>query len=257
MDRPREDLDSLLENWPYRHGEVSARRACGHDGRPVLQLRIDMGLLQLEVTGRPDGMRPDGHETYLDALRSQCLESDEPFELDPDQCMEIDREFVQYYHRRIAWLALREFDMVVADANHTIELMDFTGLHSPDHDWVEDHEQYRPFVLFHRTQAETLAALQKTDPEQAILKIDQGVADLNEVLAEYSEPTLHGDFVEGDSADFVERLEELRVSILEEYDLQTPLADQLADAIAQEQYELAAELRDRIANRTRQDLRQH
>ena len=46
--------------------------------------------------------------------------------------MEIDREFVQFFHRRVAWLALREFDRAVADADHTLALMDFSSLHAPD-----------------------------------------------------------------------------------------------------------------------------
>ena len=253
MDRPRRDLDALLSEWQYNHGEVSARRSVGRDGRPLLLLRIDMGVLQLEVEGRPDGSRPDGEDTYLAAMRSRLATDENAFELDSDHCIEIDREFVQYYHRRIAWLALREFDKVVADADHTLELMDFSALHAPDQDWIEEHEQYRPFVLFHRTQAAALAELQHSEPEAAVARIDDGIARLTETLAEYQSPKLEGDFADGDAADFVDRLDELRESIQVEYDLQTPLNEQLADAIAREQYELAAELRDRIATRSKQD----
>ncbi len=251
MSSKKQDLDSLLSDWPYTHGEVTARRSHGADGRPVLQLRIDLGVLQMEVTGRPDGTRPEGLDTYLEALRAEQALSGEGFELDDDRCTEIDREFVQYYHRRVAWLALREFDEVVADADHTLALMDFSSAFAPDDDWIEDHEQYRPFVLFHRTQASALAELQRTDPEGAVLAIDQGLTSLQESLADLS--ALIDDELGEDGFDFAERLNELRRSILSEYDLEASLAEQLADAIAQEQYELAAELRDRIATRKRRD----
>ena len=250
MNLPTPDFDSLLQGWSHVPGEVSARRANGSDGRPVLQLRVDLGVLQMEVEGRPDGAKPDGHQTYLDALRAEEADVGETFELDDDHCTEIDREFVQFYHRRVAWLALREFDNVVADADHTLALMDFSSAHAPNDDWIEEHEQYRPFVLFHRTQAAALAELQRTDPEAAVLVIDEGFKQLREALADLA--AMVGDDLEDDEAyDFSAKLEELRRSILVEYDLEAPLDEQLANAIAHEQYELAAEIRDRMARRTR------
>ncbi len=252
MNSPTPDFDSLLSGWNYVPGEVSARRASGADGRPVLQLRIDLGVLQMEVEGRPDGARPGGHDSYLDALRAEEAETGDGFELDDDACAEIDREFVQFYHRRVAWLALREFDRVVVDADHTLALMDFSSAHAPNDDWVEEHEQYRPFVLFHRTQAAALAELQRTDPEAAILLIDEGRKSLHEALADLA--VMVGDDLEDEEAyDFTTKLEELRHSILMEYSLEAPLDEQLANAIAHEKYELAAEIRDRIARRTRHD----
>lgn len=250
QDRKKQDLDSLLGDWVYSHGEVTARRARGSDGRPVLQLRIDLGVLQMEVAGRPDGSRPNGCETYLDALREEAEAVGETFELDDDRCTEVDREFVQYYHRRVAWLALREFDNVVADADHTLALMDFSSAHAPNDEWVEEHEQYRPFVLFHRTQAAALGELQRTDPEGAVLAIDEGLRALQEAMADLS-AIFEDELADDETFDFNERLGELRQSILQEYDLEDSLAEQLADAVAREQYELAAEIRDRINTRSR------
>lgn len=252
MKQKPQDLDSLLGDWSYSHGEVTARRAHGSDGRPVLQLRIDLGVLQMEVTDRPDGSRPEGCETYLEALRVESSVAGDDFELDDERCAEVDREFVQYYHRRVAWLALREFDKVVADADHTLALMDFSSAHAPSDEWVEEHEQYRPFVLFHRTQAAALGELQRTDPEGAVLAIDQGLRDLQEAMADLS-AIFEDELADEEGFDFNERLAELRNSILLEYDLEESLAEQLADAIAREQYELAAEIRDRIRTRPRRD----
>jgi hypothetical protein len=265
MKQPSQDLDSLLGEWPYTFGEVSARRAHGADGRPVLQLRVDLGVLQMEVAGRPDGVKPEGYETYHDFLLARSLAEGEAFQLSEERCGEIDREFVQYYHRRVAWLALREFREAVADADHTLALMDFCASNAPDEEWIDLHEQYRPFVLFHRTQAEALAELEAGDPEQAVAAIDAGIAVIERVLAELDEEDegeLDGEFDEAEIADdgdelgddeFIAKLRDLRGSILAEYELQGSLTSQLADAIAREQYELAAELRDRIARRHREE----
>ena len=55
----RRDLDDVIQGWPYdpEPGEHLAREVRARDGRKVLQVRIELGVLQLEVTGRPDGLR--------------------------------------------------------------------------------------------------------------------------------------------------------------------------------------------------------
>ena len=67
----RRDLDDVIQGWPYdpEPGEHLAREVRARDGRMVLQVRIELGVLQLEVGGRPDGLRPHGFMTYLDYLR--------------------------------------------------------------------------------------------------------------------------------------------------------------------------------------------
>lgn len=251
------EVDRLLQNWQYAPEEVAARRVQGVDGRDLLLLRIDLGLLQLEVEGRPDGFRPKGFATYYDRLISQALALGDRFTLNDHHCKEIDREFVQFYHRRVAWLALRAFDKAIADANHTLALMDFSTIHAPCDEWIELHEQYRPFVLFHRTQAETLKCLADSDPERGLLVLTEGISHLCQVLSDLaSYNSAAEDLVSGleraeledHQESFVIKLEELRRSIMAEYDLMSPLVDQLAAAIEGERYELAAELRDRITS---------
>ena len=243
-DRPQH-LDFLFEDWPYEFGEVSARIVPGADGRDVLQLRVEMGVLQMEVAGRPDGSRPGGYPTCSDWLQAKVVEEGEAFTLDERRCLEIDREFVQFFHRRVAWLALREFERAVADADHTLALMDFSSLHAPDVDWSEMHEQYRPFVLFHRTQAAALGMLESSGADAAVAEIDAGMKSIRDVLLLDEEA---GDV---DEDELLSKLAEMKAAVAEHYDLQPSLTQQLADAIAAEQYERAAQLRDQLGSRSR------
>jgi hypothetical protein len=237
----RKDIDDILADWPFEPGEVMARIVRGHDGRELLQMRVDMGLLQMEADGRPDGARPEGAETYFDYLLSLVIHEGDDFQLTEDQCSEADREFVQFYHRRICWLSLRKFRRAVKDADHTLAFMDFVKRHSPDEQWTLSHEQYRPFVLFHRVQAVALAELEEHGPEQAINEIRLGLERFRTIFAEYDAEEKF------DEDELVRRLTELQDSLREHYRVGRTLDEQLAEAVASEQYELAAQLRDEIA----------
>ena len=48
-------LDDLLTGWEFNPSTLNVRLVKGKDGRDVIQMRVDMGILQLETTGRPDG----------------------------------------------------------------------------------------------------------------------------------------------------------------------------------------------------------
>ncbi len=241
----RQDIDFLLKNWAYEPGEVNARLVKAADGREVLQMRVEMGVLQLEVAKRPDGERPGGAETYFDFLLGAAIHEGDAFVLSEEQCQEADREFIQYYHRRVCWLSLREFHRAVRDADHSLAFMDFVKKCSPDEDWTLSHEQYRPFILFHRTQAAALSLLEDSKPEAAIEEINQG---LNRMRAFFEEYEVDEQF---DEDEMVQRLRELKESLREHYRVGRTLNERLADAIAAEEYEVAARLRDEIAKKRR------
>ena len=241
--RKSKDVDRILKDWPYQPGELCVRVIAGADGRELVQMRIEMGLLQMEVNNRPDGARPGGADSYFDYLLALAIHAGDTFTLSEEQCSEVDREFLQFYHRRICWLQLREFRRAVRDADHSLALMDFVKTCSPNEEWTQSHEQYRGFILFHRTQAAALAVLEGGGPEQAIEELNKGLARIRAVFEQH-------DTQEGfDEDDMVVRLGELKESLREHYKIGRTLGERLADAVAAEEYELAAQLRDEMARR--------
>jgi hypothetical protein len=239
MATPR-DIDSLLKQWTFQPGEVNARLIKARTGREVLQMRVDMGVLQMETDLRPDGQRPNGAETYYDYLVGEAIREGDSFRLSKEQCAEADREFVQYYHRRLCWLSLREYRRAARDADHSLAFMDFVRTHSPDEEWTLSHEQYRPFVLFHRVQAGALAALEEGGPEAAIGEINAGLGRFRDLFARYDAEEQFAD------DELVRRLHEMRESVRRRYEIGPTLDEQLAEAVRAENYELAAKIRDRI-----------
>ena len=235
------DIDELLRQWPFDPFAINVRMLELRK-RQVLQMRVDMGVLQLETQGRPDGMTPHGATTYYDFLKAKSIEEDQ-FQLDEQNCVEIDREFVQFYHRRVCWLQLKKFRNAVADADHTLGLMDFCRRHSPDEDWTNNHEQYRPFVIYHRTQAAALSWLEgdeEVDTDRAIEEVNAGLETLRELYVHYDAEE------QFDEDDLVVRLIEFREGVREQYEIGMTLREQLEKAIEDEDYEKAAELRDQL-----------
>jgi len=236
------NISDILQDWDYDSQSIRARIVAGQDGEAdVLQMRVEMGLIQMAVDGRPDGIRPEGFATYLDYLLQEEISHGNEWDLNDEQCMEVDREFMQFYQRRISWLSIKEYQQVVRDADHTLALMDFCKRHSPEDGWTIVHEQYRPFVLFHRTQAAAYHQLNESTPQAAIECINDG---LNTIRSIFESHDLEEHF---DEDELVSQLRDIRESLRDEYSVGKTLHEQLADAIASEQYERAAEIRDQLS----------
>lgn len=253
-----DDIRHLLDEWPYQdNDELMVRRVHGPNGELRLQVRLELGLLELHVTGRPDGQRPYGHATLLDYYRGrvrdeQRAESDEPFTIVHDDCLELQRESMQFYHRRLSFLKIGEFAAAAADAEHNLAIMDLLRDRADDRaDWLAS-EQFRPFVLSHWTRARMLEALSQGDSGGAIQAVEDGIATIEKLYRdEYQRP----DQVEH-SEELVE-LRRIRQALLTQdlpalqrtEDEEERLERELREAIAAEDFERAARLRDALRAR--------
>ena len=88
-----------------------------------------------------------------------------------------------------------------------------------------------------------LAVLEKSGPETAIEEINNGLEEMRKIfVAAEAEEQFEAD-------ELVVQLRELKESLRTEYKVGPTLAEQLAEAVAAEEYERAARLRDEIARR--------
>jgi hypothetical protein len=238
-----QDIDNALRGWEYKPGVIQARLVKAADGREVIQMRVDLGVLQIEKGSRPDGARPHGFPTYFAYLRDQARRAEKagkPLVLSDEQCLEADREFVAFYHRRVCWLALGIYDRAIADADHTLAFMSFVRDHSPGEEYTQAHEQYRGFVLFQRTQARAYLEVEEKRPEAAINALRTGLDQLRSFFAE------HGAEEQMEDNAMVQHLEQFEASLRKKYAIAATLQEQLDRAVADEDYEKAARLRDEL-----------
>ena len=244
----RRDIDEAMHGWPSNSepGDVVAREIAARDGRKVLQIRVELGVLQMEVEGRPDGVRPHGFATFLEYLGNRASargNKGTEWKMSAEQSVEVDREFSQYYHRRVAWLTLQRYDKALLDADHSLALMNFVQKYSGSPDYVESHERFRGLVLFHRTQAAAALALERRKPDEAIDSVREGVERLTDHHRDWASDAERDDTP---NETLIAQLRVLEDEIRKNFEVEKTLREQLDEAVADEDYERAARIRDQI-----------
>jgi hypothetical protein len=248
----RKDIDEALNGWPYdpEPGTVTAREVRSRDGRKVVQVRQELGILQMEIESRPDGMRPHGFATYLEYLRHRAAARGN-WTMGREHFRELDREVVQFYHRRMAWLALHRYDRMRADAEHTLALMDFIRGHCDDEEYVASHERFRGLVLFHRAQARAALALERRRPDEAVEVVREAAESIERHRESWRAATIDDEADDTPDAALLEQLRQIEQEIRRSFDVRKTLREELDEAIAREDYERAAILRDKLRSRGR------
>jgi len=244
----REDIGPILTGWPYEPGEVTVRKIIGRDGRPRVQLRLDLGLLQMEMTGRPDGQRPFGAESVLDYHLARLNEhkrrrgTDAGFRLSPDECAELRDESIQYYHRYLSLYHLEDFEQVAADTARNLKCLDFMRSYAAEESDRLGSQHYSPYMLMMHTRALAALALKGEAFEGALEEIRHGIASIEAFFTDLGEPELVERSVEIASLKRLAR----EIRRRKPADPIEQLREELEAAVSAEDYERAATLRDQL-----------
>jgi hypothetical protein len=255
------DISKILQGWQYEVGDIVVRITPGDDGRDKIQLRVDMGILQMEMDGRPDGTRPEGFPTLLDCHlhRQQDHDAANPdgpaFELSDEDCFGLWREAVQYYHRYLSFWHLKMYDRCAEDAARNLRVFAFVRDHTHDDRRKWHFDQWRPHVLVIHTRAVATPKVESGSFVEALEAIDAGIEALREFLDEYQEAE------QAEQSAELTSLEQWREEVLVSADQAGQaeprstleiLRRRLQEAISEERFEDAAALRDQIRELTKE-----
>ena len=243
------DISHLLEQWEYQPGQVVVRRFKGRDGRDRIQLRVDLGVLQMFTEGRPDGRRPSGHPSLLEYHQARLYKhlaanggSDEGFKLKAEECAKLQLEAVQYHHRYICLLQLEDYASVVRDAERNLAVFEFVSKHAESEDLAWSLQQFQPQLLMVLTRARAAQALQTEDYSLAIQLVEEGIEKIRNFYRETGR---------GEPADTPAEVHSLE-SWREEIQARRPLTKReqleraLQEAVKVEDFEKAASVRDEL-----------
>jgi hypothetical protein len=249
---PSKDIGSILRGWEYEPGTINVRKIRGNDGRPKLQMRLDLGLLQMELSGRPDGRRPHGHDSLLDYYESRLKEhkhrngTDLGFHLTADQCQSLRDEAVMYYHRYLGLFVLEDFNGVVRDTERNLRLLDLCGRFAEEEGDRMVLEQYRPYITMMNTRAKASILAEKKQFREALVAIQQGIEHIREFYVRFGHEEAFGRSSEGKILRRLARDIRKKLPV----DPIRRLQMKLEKAVRAERYEEAAKLRDEINRRS-------
>ena len=249
-----DDISKVLENWDYRLGRVDARRVKGEGGVEKLQLRIDLGLLQMNAQFRPDGKRPFGHPTLLDHFlirlerhREKHGGEDDDFSINPDECAKLQQEAIQYHHRSICNFELEDYEAVERDTEHILELLDFVQDYAVEDEIGQSFQQFRPQTIMMQIRAVGTELIAGNNYDAAIEEITGAIEELNQFYNEMGRQELV------DSSMEVHSLREWLKDVEAEAADKKPMTEgeklqhKLNKAVEREDYEAAAKLRDQLS----------
>jgi hypothetical protein len=243
------DLDPILKEWPYESGAANARMIRGLDGRMKLQLRIDLGVLQMEAAGRPDGGRPFGHESLLDhfvSIAQRRKNEKTLFQLNMEDCVHLQQEAAQYYHRFLAYLQLQDFEAAERDMQRNLHLFEFVMLHIHKPELANMFQQFYPYTVMMLVRVRSKLAVQNREYPLALKHTEWGIEQITNFARRHLPPDCLEDYLAHSR-----ELESLRdwLKELRENRPLTPLEKlrrQMQEAVEHEDFERAARLRDAL-----------
>jgi UvrB/uvrC motif len=239
------DLNELLRDWPHEPGMIKVRKILGTDGKEKLQLRIDLGLIQMETTGRPDGQEPHECESLLEfhqGKAKRATKKGQAYQLSAEDVGDLQQEGIQYYHRYISFFQLNDYQSVIRDTQRNLDMFAFVAKHAEREELAASVEQFTPYVLMMNTRARASIELEREDFPAAIQKIEHG---MDRIRAFYDENENAGSAANSPELGFLsEWLEEVRGK--QPLTKLQKMQNEMDKAIAAEAYEKAAELRDAI-----------
>ena len=243
-----QDLTDILNDWQYDEDD-NVRFLQGEDGRDIMQIRQPLGIEQYDLDGRPDGLKPDGKENFLDIYLNKeknAEKSGEFMSLEDGDFLKLRDEGILYYYRYLALFQVGQYDRVARDTEHNLKISRLLEQHYKSENQKE-MLQYRPYIR--RMNAISRAMIQLADDktDRAMEELEKGRNDI-EALPPVSTPIF--EFEKIRSLQHLSRV----ISQVRDADssqqgpkgFKERLTEELSKAVDKEDYERAARLRDRL-----------
>jgi hypothetical protein len=241
------DLSSVFKDWPY-DPENTTRIVAAEDGREVLQVRLPLGIEQYELVGRPDGALPFGCSSVLAHLESQLAEyrilhgTDLGYELSRSEGEMLQDEAILFYYRYLLLFQRNDFERVAADTRHNLRICKILEQFCTVVELRESVVQYKPYIVRLHAMARAMIAMRQHRMDEAAGLIRNAI-DFIEAMEDLDSPAFQFERIR--SVNYLKSA----IGHLIDHEPETEdevLESELEQAVVQENYERAAELRDRI-----------
>ena len=184
-----EALDDVLEELSFdADQQVRILQTC--DDREVIIIQPNaFTISRIYATGRPDGRKPQGFESYHSYLCKKLDEyerqhgSDEGFSMETEEWQMLFDECYDRYIRYLLFAGIKRWTEVKQDTDQNLGVADMAYKYaSPEITW--QIYQYKGYILMMNSIARAELALQINEHETAQQEIDKGIQKIGKFCAE-------------------------------------------------------------------------
>lgn len=236
----------MLDEWPY-DSDHTTRIIVADDGRSVLQVRLPLGIEQYELVGRPDGEKPFGKETVLEEIESRVAAyvmrhgTDDGFELGHEECELLHSEAILYYYRYLLLFQINDYERVAHDTDHNLRMCRIFEHYCDNEEDRNAVLQYKPYIVRMNAMARAMRSMKQREHGRSMEIIESAIEGI-EAMPDLDSPAFQFERIR--SVNYLKSaLKQLKP---EEDPLESSLKRELDAAVQEENYERAAQLRDRI-----------
>jgi hypothetical protein len=168
--------------------------------------------------------------------------TDEGFSLSSSDCASLADEGLLYYYRYVLFFQIQDYVNTIRDTARNIRMFDFVRKYAAAEGDKEALEQYRPYIIRMNAMAKSLWSVKLQEYNEALGYLSEGIETL-EGLEDIDNPVFTYE---------KNRSHKILVDLQKDIEKHKPLSalekleKQLDRAVKVENYERAAELRDRI-----------
>ena len=233
------DIGPILKYWEYINENMTVElEDRGPKGKSI-HIFLGTGSITMSPSGRPDGTKPAGFRSYWEFFQQKYAESESDYIQDSD-ALNLLQEIILFNARSLAYLHLKEYVKSSMDALTNLHVVNFLIKHN--NNYAEQFELIRPHLqmVYHRALAE-MSCCQK-HYEKALKYLVQGLEKIDGFVRESlvlseSRPSQEIKILTQFQSDLESQFPRLSRLSLER---------ELKKAVEEEDYELAASLRNRI-----------
>lgn len=230
-----DDISPILGRWEFSDGIPRVRFLDGIGENRRIQIRLEAGIMQFELQGRPDGKHPEGAESWLEFWTASTEK------LVQNECEILRGEILLYHQRAAAFLMLEDFASVVRDCDRNLFAIDFVWSRATRGADLQPFDAIRIATVLLRTRAEASMCIRIRDTQGALAAIDRGLANLHGGAGSSHRLS------EDDSSE-ASTLRAMRDALVPKLpsSQRVDLESRLKHALRMENYELAAILRNEL-----------
>lgn len=178
------DIGPILRFWLEAAGDMRVTLFQDHLHEEKLQIAMRSGTLHIGLTGRPDGFRPLGYDSYFDYYSAQthsdCQKASPPSQ-DEETILLLKQEFILYFTRNLALFHVGRYHRAAQDARHNLHLLGLGSHCFADTAIQLSFLRHQPEVQLLYYRALAMISLEEGQVDEAIRYLRQGLLRLHQL----------------------------------------------------------------------------